>query len=554
MRRNELSEAQCKRIISAYLSGTKQTVILIQLDIPTSTVPDDIKLYVDDPKGIAKALEQDDMISKHFNIDYIEEGLLSLNEVLSCIPPPVDYPPDTSTSIDSTRVGGIWPSRITRWEEILTAVNQHNFDEIKRFERPHFNEDLKIVVETNVYTAMETNMFTVLNKVMEKYLFWKQKDSDFPRDDPNIGPFIPDYTCRLINNGIHGRQILALEIKRQIIVEGLVQISNEDLEEENFSGHLHNVIRQIYNYLSSSQLQYGTLSSYDYHWFMYRPKNNHTELHISHALQRDSTSPSVFKAYAYLAQLAERDPTSPHHNIINRGRRQNLPLQSSENIQIPRSIGSSHSGSNVSSMFSGNRETRQQDNDETTEQDFDFSEFKFKSFLGHGQTGGTYRCEFYRQTIALKALDLYKNGQCFYQMQKEIETYKRLSKIQGKYIPKLVCYGYYGGGMGYVMGTTIVGTMLSFHKIKQQQKSKALKALKIIHSHNILHNDIRKENILVNEKENKHISSHSSSQETSPSPVVRKIPYNQKVEQVADGEGQDLAQLFSDAEDAEGKR
>ncbi|CAI2167529.1 3574_t:CDS:2 [Funneliformis geosporum] len=168
--------------------------------------------------------------------------------------------------------------------------------------------------------------------------------------------------------------------------------------------------------------------------------------------------------------------------------------------------------------------------------------------------------------------------------------------------------------------------MLSFHKIKQQQKSKALKALKIIHSHNILHNDIRKENILVNEKgdiyiidfgmsivtdkkklfcqeeselsqsvtsvavqlkhhspvyetndavpeeqlsiddlvstglspssslENKHISSHSSSQETSPSPVVRKIPYNQKVEQVADGEGQDLAQLFSDAEDAEGKR
>ncbi|CAG8687594.1 7849_t:CDS:2 [Funneliformis mosseae] len=30
----------------------------------------------------------------------------------------------------------------------------------------------------------------------------------------------------------------------------------------------------------------------------------------------------------------------------------------------------------------------------------------------------------------------------------------------------------------------------------------ALKALKIIHSHNVLHNDIRKENILVNEKGN----------------------------------------------------
>ena len=31
---------------------------------------------VDDPRGTAKALEQDDMISKYFNIDHIEEGLI----------------------------------------------------------------------------------------------------------------------------------------------------------------------------------------------------------------------------------------------------------------------------------------------------------------------------------------------------------------------------------------------------------------------------------------------------------------------------------------------
>ena len=35
-----------------------------------------IKLYVENPKGPAKALEQDDMISKYFNIDHIEEGLI----------------------------------------------------------------------------------------------------------------------------------------------------------------------------------------------------------------------------------------------------------------------------------------------------------------------------------------------------------------------------------------------------------------------------------------------------------------------------------------------
>ena len=42
-------------------------------------VPDEIKLYMNNPKGLAKALEQDDMISKHFNIDHIEEGLILIS-------------------------------------------------------------------------------------------------------------------------------------------------------------------------------------------------------------------------------------------------------------------------------------------------------------------------------------------------------------------------------------------------------------------------------------------------------------------------------------------
>ncbi|PKK59315.1 hypothetical protein RhiirC2_794994 [Rhizophagus irregularis] len=45
-------------------------------------VPDEIKLYVDNPKGPEKELKQDDMISKHFNIDHIEEGLILIYPVL----------------------------------------------------------------------------------------------------------------------------------------------------------------------------------------------------------------------------------------------------------------------------------------------------------------------------------------------------------------------------------------------------------------------------------------------------------------------------------------
>ncbi|PKY40500.1 hypothetical protein RhiirA4_453878 [Rhizophagus irregularis] len=431
----------------------------------------------------------------------------SLNEILSCILPPIKYPPYASTSISSTKVSGDWPIKIMRWKEFKSEANEYNFVGQEKFERPHLIENLKAIVKSNVETAMEVNIFHVLNTVLKKYKFEKQNDLDFSKDT-YISPFKPDYTCYLktINNLL--KQILAIEIKRYIVIEGFENFDDEDLKRQSFSRPLHDVIEQLYNYMSVLELQYGILSSYDYHWFFYQPKNNNTELYISHPLKHDSTDPPVLKAYAYLALLAERDSKSSHHNIINHNKRQNsriqnLLLQNSENIQIPRSISSSCYDSNAISMFFGHWKTWQQDYNRITEQDFDFSEFKFKSFLGCGQTGGTYACEFYGQIIALKVLNLYKNSQFLNQMQKEIEIYKLLSKIQEIYIPKLVCYGYYE--IGYVMGTTIVGTKLSFHKIEQWQKNKALRALEIIHSHNILHNDIREENILINEKNNIYI-------------------------------------------------
>ena len=41
---------------------------------------------------------------------------------------------------------------------------------------------------------------------------------------------------------------------------------------------------------------------------------------------------------------------------------------------------------------------------------------------------------------------------------------------------------------------------MNHHRIDCNQRDRALEALREIHSHGILHNDIRKENILVNEK------------------------------------------------------
>ncbi|CAG8704290.1 1745_t:CDS:1, partial [Ambispora gerdemannii] len=115
--------------------------------------------------------------------------------------------------------------------------------------------------------------------------------------------------------------------------------------------------------------------------------------------------------------------------------------------------------------------------------------------------GKTLLSEFRGDAIALKTTDLSKAPPYILEeMQKEVKIYKVLADIQGEYIPKLVCYGYYGSGMCFVIGTTLVGTMLSDHKkITERQRIKALKALKAIHDHGVLHNDIREENILLDD-------------------------------------------------------
>ena len=72
------SDEEIFKIKIAWQTSVKDAIPTIKKEMATQNkqVPDDIKLYVDDPRGTAKALEQDDMISKYFNIDHIEEGLI----------------------------------------------------------------------------------------------------------------------------------------------------------------------------------------------------------------------------------------------------------------------------------------------------------------------------------------------------------------------------------------------------------------------------------------------------------------------------------------------
>ena len=56
--------------------------------------------------------------------------------------------------------------------------------------------------------------------------------------------------------------------------------------------------------------------------------------------------------------------------------------------------------------------------------------------------------------------------------------------------------------MSFIIGMTVIDTMLSNHKIMKRQRSRAIKGLEAIHKHGILHNDIQKENILISDNGN----------------------------------------------------
>ncbi|PKC12117.1 hypothetical protein RhiirA5_497186 [Rhizophagus irregularis] len=385
---------------------------------------------------------------KHIHI-IVKLPLLSLEEALSCILPSITYSTDCVTSKTTTKA--------------------------PRFERPRFVMKEVLVDEEDVCSVLDFNICQILNKLMGPDCVYSRRPTDTPG--------IPDFNCHLI-----GSLILVMEAKRKHVLE--------DMGEQTFPEFYNtskgkDVIQQIYNYMGGNELRYGILTTYDNHWFLCR---EHTKLWISKTLPLQSESPPVLKAYAYLTRQAKENPNSPKPQVL-------VPAQGDNNSRTLRSNSKSSSSSSLTNQASSTFSNQQSSsNVPVNQQNLSFTDFKFKGILGEGRSGKTLLCEFRDDMIALKSVDLSKApSYVLEEMQKEVEIYKDLADIQGKYIPKLVCYGYYGGGMSFVIGLTIVGTMLSDQKITEQQKARAIKGLEAIHKHGILHSDIWEENILIND-------------------------------------------------------
>ncbi|GBB85478.1 hypothetical protein RclHR1_00120032 [Rhizophagus clarus] len=316
----------------------------------------------------------------HISMFIIKLPLLSLEESLSCIPPPITYSPDCVTSKTTTKGNGDPPASVQLWSNFFDKVDQFRFDQQPRFEMPKFDDRFIVLNEEDVRVAIHVNICLTLNDLIGP-------EYDYSKRPPNT-PGIPDFTCHLV-----GSLIFDMVFSPPIIITGS---------------------------------------------YVEKP-------------------PPVLKAYSYLTRRAKKNLKSPKPQVV-------VPVQGDKD--------------------NNSRTLRSHSN----------------SLSSEGRSGKTLLCEFRGNTIALKSVDLSKAPPyVLEEMQKEVEIYKDLADIQGKYIPKFVCYGYYGGGMSFIIGMTIVGTTLNDHKITKRQRSRAIKGLEAIHKHGILHNDIREENILIND-------------------------------------------------------
>ena len=120
--------------------------------------------------------------------------------------------------------------------------------------------------------------------------------------------------------------------------------------------------------------------------------------------------------------------------------------------------------------------------------------FNLCHLLGEG------RCKVYEEAsynCALKVVDASKNKDLAEEVRKEASIYKKLNTLQGTYIPKLIWEGSFEGILECI-ALQPIGSSPSL--LTTEQQSYLIIALKAIHKKGVLHTDLKKSNIIIDER------------------------------------------------------
>ena len=382
--------------------------------------------------------------------------------------------------------GSYWkqPTHVFQWpgfkQSVIDWIADNHHQHSERIDRPVF---VPRVITEEVQTLQPfilDNLLSVSGKCfIPPSEFKARRQIDTCKGDPDH---------LMTRNG----QIVAI-----IEEKGCWTLSNSDIVgiyDRDGNGHVNSALNQLYHYMRLNHGKYGILTSYENTWFVYRSQDCsvcdapqvHETLYVSEGISYEDNTPTILQCFSYFNSIVDAiDMDSPPTS--KRSSRANSAIQTSQRNSVSSSARSSINLEIRNSAFEHMMFQQAQE--------FDINDFNLDKVLGEG------RCKVYLETydsepIALKTADICKHRDMLPELLNEIAIYEKLSKLQGRGIPKLLCHGYLECVL-YCVGISLSGSVPQ--NLNEKQKQMLLNTLERIHEAGVLHNDIRKENILIDE-------------------------------------------------------
>ncbi|KAI5059047.1 hypothetical protein GOP47_0025366 [Adiantum capillus-veneris] len=267
-----------------------------------------------------------------------------------------------------------------------------------------------------------------------------------------------------------------------------------------------NALSQIYYYMVVEEVQYGALTSKEQHVFFFRTADpNDKTLYVSKTFEAKDKNPTVKQCYLYMLWRAKDG------DVVNASQ---VPItQPSQKWVLPRNIvmfdqalearGRQGRTSEVRHEAMGRAEAIIDDGrDVALKWLSHLSEFRLESLnLGKVIKRGStciVRCGVIDGVdVVVKMFEFFESIKYLPHFKTEIDAYEKLASLQDEIIPQLVCFGtVWGGTVGFI-ATKREGCSLK--GIDPSSLHKLTAALKEIHKHGVLHNDVHLENIVYSE-------------------------------------------------------
>lgn len=240
-------------------------------------------------------------------------------------------------------------------------------------------------------------------------------------------------------------------------------------------GKVMRAVEQTYIYMTINRHRFGCLTSFNQTWFFKKEEDvanpNQSRMLVSPAITCNSNQPySLTAAWLYVI----------------------LTIESSTEW-----IYSSPFSSQVSSpSFSLMRKLTAKTKYDEIELD---GLMHWQDIIARSQAGGVATGIFMdKPNVVFKTIDISKRNDGVEQFNKEVSVYRRLKKLQGICIPRLIAYGNLGGLLQVIVLEHAGQSISKDGAIAKKDEINGV--LKLIRAEGIIHNDLRLPNILIDEQ------------------------------------------------------